>query len=297
MPVTYDLLSIRGDLLPLKPPRFVLDTVDGLGMNPVRHITQANAQQDGITYIDTRLVPRVVTFGGNVHTTCELDTWAARDDLNAALQEFYNGFILRGTRPDGQRRLLDLRYDSGLSWPHDLHLAGHVLRLAWQAVAMTNPTWYDANGPVLISYNLGAMLGQGFPWGFPHSFGTDILTALSPIVYPGTWKTYPIIRITGPADDIVITNTTTGEKLDMTGRVLLAGETIVIDMTPGMKTITHSVYGPIMYWLTSDSDIGTFHFAAHPDAMGGINTVTVVFTGGMSTSTVQISYTVRYLSL
>lgn len=295
MPVTYELLTVRNDLIPLMRP-IVLDTVDGLGVAPLHHIVQANAQQDGVTYRDTRLDPRVVTFAATAACDCEADLWTLRKRLVDLQAELAQGYRLRVAVPTGERYQCDLRYLGGLSLPHDLHMDGRVTKVAWQGITHDNPTLYDPD-EVQINYNLGDVLGEGFPIDFPVSFGSGELDTIDPIVYPGSWRTYPIIRITGPATDIVITNVTTDEQLDMTGQTLDAGETLTIDMTPGVKTMTHSVDGNVIDWLTDDSDLGTFHIAAHPEALGGVNTVTVAFTGGTATTTIQISYYVRYLGI
>jgi len=297
MTVTYDLLTVRGDVIPLRPPRLVLNSIDGLGMPPVRRIVQQQAQQDGQTYIDTWLEPRVVTFAMDAYAPCEADLWDLRDDLVRLMSEFANGFILRvNIKPHGIRRYLDLRYMAGLELAHDLHVSPHLQSVAFQAIAEANPSFYDPD-PITVSYNLGGLVGIGFPLGFPHGWGTDALTTMSPIVYPGSWKTYPTISITGPCDTISIDNNTTGERLDFGLYALDAGETLTVDCTPGRKTVTHSVDGNAQHWLTSDSDLATFHIAPHPEAPGGINDVQVTFLNGQAATTVTVSYYVRYLGI
>lgn len=296
MAVTYDLLDVRGGLLPLRAPHLVLNSVGGLGMPPVRRIVHAQAQQDGQTYIDTRLEARVITFGMDVYAPCEADLWDVRDDLLRLMSEFAAGFILRANiLPHGVRRQLDLRYMAGMDLTHDLHVARYVQSAPFQGIA-DDPIFYDP-ALVAISYNLGALLGTGFPWAFPHAFGTDAFTSMTPIIYPGSWKAFPIIRITGPADTISIVNNTTGENIDFGAAAIVAGEVLTVDCTPGRKTVTSSISGNVQSWLTTDSDLATFHIAPHPEAPGGINDIQVTFLGGMAPTTIMITYHVRYIGI
>ena len=294
MKPTFDLLNVRGGVIALKSP-YILNEINGVGMPPVKHLTQNNAQQDGATYLDTRLQPRTVTLGFDALESCAASLWDRRQAIIALMSELQAGFILRARVPNDMRLHLPLRYDSGLTLPYNAHMAGNYQRFALQAIAH-NPIWYDPN-IVTIVYSLGDMAGEGFPLSFPISLGTGEFLGLSPVVYPGTWDTYPIITITGPAEDIVIDNNTTGETLDMTGWTLDPGESIVIDLTPGMKTITHSVDGNVPYWLSTDSDLGTWHIARAPDAPGGINDVQVSFSGGQAATTIRIDYYVKYIGI
>jgi hypothetical protein len=296
MPVTYDLLNVRGGVIPLRSPHLVLNSVGGLGMAPVRRLTQQDGQQDGQTYLDTRLEPRVVTFALDAYCPCEADLWDTRDVLMRLMAEFANGFILRiNLLPHGVRRHLDLRYLAGLEGMHDLHVSPFLQSSSFQGIADL-PSLYD---PDLqrVNYNLGGMAGEGFPITFPVRLGTDELAIMSPIVYPGSWKSYPIIRISGPGTNIVISNNTTGETIDLGVNTLDAGESVTIDCTPGQKTVTHSVDGNVQSWLTTDSDLATFHIAADPEAPGGINDIQVAIDDAAAATTILLTWYVRYIGM
>lgn len=296
MPVTYDLLDVRGSVYPLRAPHLVLNSVGGLGMPPVRRITQAQAQQDGQTYLDTKLEPRVVTFALDAYCPCEADLWDVRDDLLRLMSEFANGFKLRvNLLPHGIRRYLDLRYMAGLELDHNLQASYARQPVAFQGIA-DDPIWYDPD-PVQVSYNLGELLGEGFPLTFPVSLGTDVLSIISPIVYPGSWKSFPIITISGPGTNISITNNTTVETIDFGANTLDAGEILTVDCTPGQKTVTHSVDGNVQSWLTSDSDLATFAIVPHPEASGGVNDIQVAIDDAEAATTITISYYVRYIGI
>jgi len=116
--------------------------------------------------------------------------------------------------------------------------------------------------------------------------------------YPGTWRAYPVITLVGPMTEPVITNVTTGDKLEFeTGYVLDPTHTIEINLAQGYKTVTHSVDGNIANDLTDDSDLATFHIAEHPYAVNGVNSIGVAFTAGSPASRVSLRFTTRYLAL
>lgn len=296
MPVTYDLLDLRGGVIPLRAPRLVLNSVGGLGMPPIRRMVHLQAQQDGQTYIDTRLEARVVTFGLDLYAPCEQNLWDMRDDLIRLMGEFANGFVLRvNLLPHGIRRYLDLRYMGGLEMVHDLHVSQQLQNVAFQGIA-DDPIFYDPT-PVVLSYVLGDMAGSFFPITFPHAFGTDEIGTISPVVYGGSWKSFPVIRIVGPATNIVIENATTAETIDLGANTVDSGESVTIDCTPGQKTVTHSVDGNVMSWLTSDSDLATFHIAPHPEASGGVNNISVTLDDAEASTSIIITYYIRYLGI
>ena len=59
MPYDLTLIDSRGDEIELKYPYIRLREIDGLGMPEVRHLEEQSAQQDGVTYLGSRLGRRV----------------------------------------------------------------------------------------------------------------------------------------------------------------------------------------------------------------------------------------------
>lgn len=105
----------------------------------------------------------------------------------------------------------------------------------------------------------------------------------------GNWREYPIISLTGPAENPVVVNQTTGETLSFAGT--LAGSTSwVIDTRYGYKTVTQGG-SSVINLLSDDSDLATFHFQP------GANLIQVLATGGTTASTqANIQYYDRFLS-
>jgi len=81
------------------------------------------------------------------------------------------------------------------------------------------------------------------------------------------------------------------------GYVIDEGEDVVIDLRSGYKTVTHSIDGNVPDALTDDSDLGTWHIAAHSEAVDGNNSISVAFTGGNMNSRAEIRFFTKYVGI
>jgi hypothetical protein len=131
---------------------------------------------------------------------------------------------------------------------------------------------------------------------FPAHFGGDYVGVVKTCYYLGTWRTLPIIRLDGPITDPVIQNLTIGEELDFTGHTVANGEWLEIDCRYGYKTVTHSVSGNVISWLSTDSDLGTFHLAGLNESADGANDLLVDGSGTGVNTKVKFTYYLRYVS-
>ena len=137
------------------------------------------------------------------------------------------------------------------------------------------------------------------PTPIPFTVGTSTIDIDKTIEYPGTWHSFPHkIRITGPIDDAVITNVTTGEKLDFTGDSIAATHYYDIDLRYGYKTVLLDGITDKVAELTDDSDLATWHIAAASNAATTMtNVINVSGSAATSATSVGISYYVRYLGI
>ena len=115
------------------------------------------------------------------------------------------------------------------------------------------------------------------------------------VIYAGNFLEFPVIRIYGVISDPVVTNAVTGEKLDFTGVTIGSGVYYEIDLRYGYKTIKNNGGVNKISDLTSDSDLGTFHIAPSPYAVGGVNAFQITGTATNASSAV-IYYYNRYTS-
>lgn len=296
MPVDFELRNLVGDLIELTSP-YRLRAIDGIGMTPVEHRTQRGPYQDGETYLGSILRPRVVTISLALANP-ELDLWTQRAAIGALMAGLANGFYLRATLPSGALRQLDLRYASGLDLPIEAENWLRYQPAVFQAVAH-NPLWYNPTS-TLWSYVLdpgeGEWAFEATGLAFPAGFGVSGIDVTETKTYTGTWRAYPVITVTGPIDDLVIDNQTTDEKLDFTGYDLGAGETLVMDLRYGYKTVEEDGVS-VLDQLTTDSDLATWHIAAHPESDGGYNTLHITGDNATTATTIAIRFNAQYVSI
>lgn len=107
----------------------------------------------------------------------------------------------------------------------------------------------------------------------------------------GTWDEYPVITLTGPLNDPIVRNATTGDVLDFTGSTVSASQFYIIDCRYGYKTVIDSGAVNRIDKLTDDSDLATFHIAP------GANVIGVSASGTAVSSAVNITHYERYMGL
>jgi hypothetical protein len=122
------------------------------------------------------------------------------------------------------------------------------------------------------------------------------LVETSSITYTGTAIEYPVITVTGPIADCVITNTTTGEVLDFTGVTIAAANVYTIDLRYGYKTVVNQAGVNKIADLTAASDLAIWHLEIAPIASGGVNAIGVAGTATTAATEVAITYYKRYVS-
>lgn len=289
----FILKNSAGDIVPLYyPHRLSVVAHDGLGMPPVARTFVSGPFQHGASQIHAKLQPRIVTLSIEDAYSVN-DSWDDRDTLLRMLNDITNQIYLDVELPDGTTRRLDVRYHAGLTLPLEREPAE---RYALQFIA-DDPLLYDPQA-VLWAYAVASGAGNwAFDLGFPEGFGQSAVDVIETKNYPGSWLTYPIITIVGPAADLLIENQTTGEKLDFSGHTIQADETVTIDLRYGYKTVESSTNDTDINDLTNDSDIATWHIAAHPEAPDGNNTIHISFTDGTNETQIRFQFYVKYLGI
>lgn len=87
-----------------------------------------------------------------------------------------------------------------------------------------------------LEYGQGYLYGMGLRIGDSYSFPLSVFPSTIAVYHAGTEAAYPIIRITGAASNITVTNTTTGESfsLSVTNGV---NDVIEINCAPLQQTV------------------------------------------------------------
>src|SRR5690606_18354647 len=158
------------------------------------------------------------------------------------------------------------------------------------------PMPYDPVQQVLV---FGSISPSGYsipmlvPWiqGFTGAIGAD-----ETVSYAGQWRTSPTIVVTGPITDPRIENQTTGEVLDLTGITIASGDYYTIATGYGRQSVTDSAGANKIAELSANSDLATFHLAAHPEATNGKNDIMVNGTDADTGTQITLRWHNRYLS-
>ena len=247
--------------------------VDGIGMPPVRHVIQRSPRQDGQTLLDTRIEPRIITVGLVELSTNRAGYWTDRQSLAEYLKQF-DSLVLRKVLASGISYELDVSFLSGATGSSEDDYNTHRRRVAFQLIAH-DPIWRSTTPRSLVTGL--ARTGDEFEFAitFPITFGSvDIDTNIT-LAYAGTWKSYPEIDIRGPITNPVIQNLTTGEELSLTATID-DGDVVRFDLSPLTKTVRNITDDENwIQYLSTDSDLATWHIAAAPEAAGGVNSLRV----------------------
>jgi hypothetical protein len=240
----------------------IIDGIDGLGIPSILRFIQKGAQQHGGTDNGFLLEPRKVRMSLRIFPASFSDYFTKRDFL-VALFSPENDPVFRITQPNGDKRDLNVVYDSDFSLPVTAdNWASEKFVLSLLA---PNPAYYDPE-PGAVSYNIGGSAGDlgEIPMAVPEKIGGSDIDTSTVINYHGTWREYPIIRIYGPITDVIIENSSTGDKLDFTGYSIGSSDYIYIDTAFGVKSVilngtTIDDGTNIIDKLSDDSDLLSFH--------------------------------------
>ncbi len=277
---------MSGEAISWKDPNGVVHALDGSGnylalegeqdnyMPPIALVDQRTPQRAGTTirYIDVQ--PRLLTYPIEVTASSEMDL---RTAIRSLCSMFFsssaaNPGTLIATAPDGvSQRQISAYYFDGLRGdgsPSNRTPGAILFPLQLEAA---DPFWQDTTAQQTTYTN------------------TQMGSAQT-IINAGDYRVWPTWVITGPLTNLVITNTTTGEKIDLTansGLSLTNGQSLTIN------TLAGTLVGPSganeISHLTTDSIL--FSLAT------GANGITFTYTGGVNGQTsAQITYTNRWLS-
>lgn len=274
-----------------------LESAGGLYIPDNHRLSERGPFQNGSTDLGYRLDERMLEFSLVVTAETEPLLEQKLDDLALALAPDSRPISLRKYRADGRTRQIDLFIRDSIAAPMSDLGWGDVWsqRLAIAAVA-PDPIWYS---PTLSSVPFGIAVSGGawaIPWAIPWSIGSSTLDQTVNVAYAGSWEEYPIIIIQGPITSPIITNTTTGDKLDFTGTVLGVSDTLTINLRYGQKTVVDQTGANRIAALVSGSSLSSWRLLSRRDVAGGINTIRVQGTAGGTQTQIYLQYNERYIS-
>jgi hypothetical protein len=270
-----------------------VEEMDDVGMPPVRRLTTRASLQNGDTDVGFRLDPRLFALilgmdvGGNPYTK--------RSQILSIFKPRTTAIILRWVLDDASIRQIDCHYAGNLGMRREAgtyQQAAVLLRAA-------DPTFYDPTGAAVTFALGGGTQTFTVPTPVPTAVGASTIDSTIAIDYPGTWDTQPhLIRVTGPITNAVITNTTTGDVIQVkSGTTIAAADYYDIDPRWNHATCVNSSGTNKIADLEDADDLTVWHLAADPDAPDGINSIRVTGSGVTDATKVEISYLVRYVGV
>ena len=264
----------------------------GMGGAPMHRLEERGPLQHGITDLGFRLDARVIQLILGLEAPTQTELYVKRAQLARMFPPGAAG-ALRWTL-GGVIRQIDGYLLEGMDFSSQ-DRAG-----LWQRTAVilkcADPTWYDPAGQALTFELGGGGTGTPVPTPVPTPVGASAIASSIAINYAGDWMSYPhLIRLTGPLTDPEINNLTTGETLPFNGTIA-AGHYYDIDLRYGYKTVVDETGVNKISTLDAGHDLATWHLAAHPEAMGGVNVIEVTASAVNEVSAVQISWLDRYMT-
>jgi len=266
---------------------------DGWGMPPQRPLLERGPMQNGATWRDYRLDPRIGTLVIRMRSTELADMYSLRNQLINSLKP---GSALELSFNTGLGlRIFDAYYNGEFSgeW--------NAKDWAAQRIAINffcpDPTCRGDAGEASADFGAGAVNGE-IPMSVPMIVGSTALNGTMIFDYDGNAPEYPIITIEGPVTDAVVTNTLTGDKLDFTGATIVAGDYYRIDTRYGYKAVTDKAGNNQIDKLSAGSDLATF--SIRPTSGGAPPYTQIIsMTGGSIGAGTRLTfvYDARYLGI
>lgn len=265
---------------------------DGTGMAPSHRLTSRGSLQDGDTDRGQRLDPRVVRLFLQLVGTSRSDLYTKRQTLIRFLKPG-NSPVLKFT-PGATTYAIAGYYVGDMGLPSN-DREGFSQKLA-VSIRCPDPLFYNPT-QASLTFSL-ANDGTSVPTPVPTPVGASTINQQSTITYTGSYHSLPVVRVFGPITDAVITNLTTGEKLDFTGVSIASGDYREIDCTYSIKTVKDSAGAIKNNNLTTDSDLATFHIQEATDGTASlVNTIQVTGSGVSALTNIQLIYYTRYAGI
>jgi len=267
--------------------RWVLEE-EGVGMSPLEYITERGPFQHGESYRDMFLRPRTIQYHIRSIHDSRISTWSARSLLLEYLRPNRVPGVpgtLTYIRQDGSKRAIDVFVQEGPDFVKqndrwDMHAIDTIVRFL-----ALDPTYYDPQQKSIVATGSGSLT---FPASFAITFTTFGFSAT--ITNNGTWLSYPYIVIKGPMSNTKIENLSTDESIEINYSIL-SGRYVYIDLSYGNKTVTLDDNTNLLYAVSSDSDLATFHLQP------GTNIIEISGSGQDSNTQVIIYWYERYIGI
>jgi hypothetical protein len=254
-------------------------------MPPIEHNADVVPFQAGALLRSTRVGVRELDLNMVAIATGIPQLRAQLRSLIRAFNPLKGPGVLRVACDTGTRELT-ARYSGGLELAESSEQGGRV----WQKFVLTliahDPFWRAAD-QVAQSWAMADPDLAFFPF-FPLHLSASAVLGASSIDNPGDVSAWPLWTVRGPADELRLTNTTTGAVLNWTGS-LAAGQEMVIDTRLGAKSVTDDSGANRYSGLVAGSSL----WALEP----GVNDVELTVAGAGTATRLELVFRSGWLSV
>lgn len=264
-----------------------ITSLAGLGIPANNRFIERAALQHGAFNMGFRLQPRFFDMTLFTNSTSEQDYWDTRDEINRIFAPTDDLMSLKFTTGTSVKQI-DCAIRGVLAMDSN-DRKGLGQKIGVQFIA-PDPLFYDPNRVV---YSIGGFGTGGltFAMPVPFFFGQASIDSTIDLNNTGSWESYPQIEVVGPVNNFIITNETTGKKLDFTGLNLAAANERFIDTAFSAKTVVDQTGANKISDLTDDSDLTTFSLVA------GSNSISISGSSATSATRIFIRYYLRYIGI
>ncbi|WP_141434381.1 phage tail domain-containing protein [Bacillus sp. 03113] len=251
----------------------------GRYMPPIEYTEDEVPFQPGSRARDVKVKAREMDFPVEINGETQMDIRNKLRQLLRIFNPLKGDGKIKSIIPDGSQREIVCRYKGGL----EINESGQIWEKFILVLKAFDPYWYDT-ATIVKTFKTNESLGRFFPI-LPLRLASSTVFADTTIDNTGDVETWPEWIITGPGENIILRNMTTGEVLEMTIK-LEAWESITIDTKPFIKTIIRNDGTNLYYTLTDESSLWALQ--------DGQNSIRIEMSDVTDDSKVQLSYKNRY---
>lgn len=294
---TERLVYIRpdGTRYPLHaPPNRAVLAEEGFGTPPMEYTTDRAPFQHGDSVRSLALNPRAVQLTIIQNFCSRREYRDGRASLIDVLRpnrstDFDVPGSLLAYLANSTKRQLDVLLDSGPGFAPP--------QGGWREWSFTevlrfvahDPLWYDPVQNTVVFADAFAVLPLVLPAPLA-GFGV-----IGAVEYEGTWVEQPSFVVNGPMANPVITNETTGDKIELT--TTIPGGDFVTYTLRGTKAIVRNDGLNLLNTLTPDSNLTTFGLEPDPTAPDGVNDITISGSGTTTATYAYMQWYSRYFGI
>lgn len=278
-------------------------TYGGYGAPPIEYLTRRGYLQDGSTVIDYALGDRTLSlqFYRNGDFCSRADYWAFRQQLHEYLRPNRGGPIKLTLRQglNGNRSIYVRPNPGAVFAPFQAGGDSWGINEPLEFIAH-DPVWFDPDqntceGSVTTSAHLV------FPFGFGGNdngarFGFTGNRFTCTITYPGSWREYPVLILTGGYQIATIEHIELNIMIQLTVSIA-DGEQRIITLTPGSQSIVDGNGDNKFGELSPSSNLTDFALLPVGEISGGVNTIRVTLTAPTAQTNFEMQYYTRYFGI